>query len=751
MRCGAHPRSSLWRRLQVASLAVACSLILLAPGAPAAALGPANPDSVVVGEAFRAAERGEWRRAFQIIAEIEAPLPAKALRWLQMIEEQEPRDFATLANFLLDNPDWPWPEELQIIAEGTITDPADHELIRRLFADRAPLTTRGTIRYAEALFKIDQDEPAAALIRRAWVEGDFSAGEEQKFYNKYRRLLTSQDHIARLDNLLWDYRRRSASRMLDRVPPGYRRLATARMLLQRRAAGVDKAIAAVPTELQNDSGLVFDRMRWRRQKRRHNDVVELLLDPPDNLAHPTRWWFERELQVRRALRSRDFDLAYRLASRHGQTAGEELAAAEWLSGWLALRFAGQPDTALRHFNRLYEAAEAPVTLARAAYWVARSHAALGAHELAAVWYRRAAAHPIAYYGQLAAEELGPAHRPAPPPPTADAAQRASFESKELVRLLRMLIEADVAAAQLNPFLVRLADLAADPAEVGLVAELAASSGRPHLVTQTGRYAAYYGHVNEVAAFPIPDLPGLVRPPAGEPEAALLLGIARQESIFNPWVSSHAGAQGMLQLMPRTAYLMARSLGLHYNQGLLTGNPDYNIRLGRHYMKTLLARYREPALAVAAYNAGPRRVDEWLSLHGDPRRGDRYDVIDWIELIPFDETRNYVERVLEGRNMYRRRLAQREIAMVPFRPVNGPLEPVPAPQLKSYEYARQLALAALLARAPRPVFKPLERHEIVPAGFEAAPLLPKLKPGDLLALVAPAAGSPRPELKPAPQS
>ena len=352
----------------------------LAHGAPAAALDAADP--VVVGEAFRAAGRGEWQRAFAIIAETEAPLPAKALRWLHMIEEQQPADFATLAGFLLANPDWPWPEQLQIIAEGTITDPADHELIRRLFQDRAPLTTRGTIRYAEALFKIDQDEPAAALIRRAWVEGDFSAGEEQKFYHKYRRLLTTQDHIARLDNLLWDYRRRSASRMLERVPDGYRRLAKARMGLQRRAAGVDKAIAAVPAELRNDSGLVFDRMRWRRQKRRHDDVVALLLDPPAQLDHPTRWWFERELQIRRALRSRDFDLAYRLASRHGQTAGEELADAEWLAGWLALRFIGQPNTALRHFNRLYEAAEAPVTLARAAYWIGRSHAALGEHERA---------------------------------------------------------------------------------------------------------------------------------------------------------------------------------------------------------------------------------------------------------------------------------------------------------------------------------------------------------------------------------
>ncbi len=204
------------------------------------------------------------------------------------------------------------------------------------------------------------------------------------------------------------------------------------------------------------------------------------------------------------------------------------------------------------------------------------------------------------------------------------------------------------ARDLLPFLIRLAELASGPAEIGLVGELAAASGRPDLVVQVGRFAAYYGQVNEAAAFPIPELERLIRPPAGEPDAALLLGIARQESVFNSWGTSDQGAQGVLQLMPHTALLMARSLGLDYNRGLLTGNPDYNIRLGSHYLKTLLDRYDDAtALAVAAYNAGPSRVDEWLRLHGDPRRGDRHALVDWVELIPFDETRNYVQRVLEG--------------------------------------------------------------------------------------------------------
>ena len=300
-----------------------------------------------------------------------------------MIEEREPADFATLAGFLLANPDWPWPEQLQIIAEGTITDPADHELIRRLFQDRAPLTTRGSIRYAEALFRIDQDERGQALIRRAWIEGDFSAGEELKFYRKYRHLLTAQDHIDRLDNLLWDYRRSSATRMLERVPDGlsqarHRADAPAAAPARRRRGGQGGAGDAQ----QRPRAAVRPACAGAARSACTTAWSALLLDPPDRLVHPTRWWFEREFQIRRALRDRDFDLAYRLASRHGQTEGEEFAAAEWLAGWLALRFVRQPHTAQRHFARVHDGAAAPVIRARAAYWLGRSAAALGDPALA---------------------------------------------------------------------------------------------------------------------------------------------------------------------------------------------------------------------------------------------------------------------------------------------------------------------------------------------------------------------------------
>lgn len=219
----------MWRWL-LAALVVPAAL--LASSSLAHALDP--KDRVVVGQAFQAAGRGEWQRAFRLVAPVADPLPAKTLRWLRMVEDGRPADFRSVARFLIANPHWPLPERLQFLAEGLITDPANHDLIRRLFADRPPLTARGHIRLAEALFRVDENERATALICRVWVEGDFSVREEQRFLTKYRRLLTSEDHIARLDNLLWDNRRRSAGRMLDRVPDGYRKLALARMRLQRR-------------------------------------------------------------------------------------------------------------------------------------------------------------------------------------------------------------------------------------------------------------------------------------------------------------------------------------------------------------------------------------------------------------------------------------------------------------------------------------------------------------------------------------
>jgi Transglycosylase SLT domain len=257
--------------------------------------------------------------------------------------------------------------------------------------------------------------------------------------------------------------------------------------------------------------------------------------------------------------------------------------------------------------------------------------------------------------------------------------------------------------------------AASPTEVGMAAELIAPSGRVDLITQASRAAAWRGQVHAAAAFPIPDLASLLDGPDEPPEAALLLGVARQESTFNTWGMSHAGAQGLLQLMPRTAQLMAGALGVPYNRARLTADPDYNILLGRYYLHRLLERYDgEVALAMSAYNAGPGRVQEWLELNGDPRRGEPHALVDWVELIPFAETRNYVQRVLEAHSMYRLRLADGEVARIRFLQVAGPIRPTPLPHLKPQGAAREARYAAITARAPLPRLKPVVETSLSPA-------------------------------------
>ncbi|MGI9486334.1 MAG: lytic transglycosylase domain-containing protein [Geminicoccaceae bacterium] len=668
-------------------------------------------DYEIIGEALHATQTDEWPRALRLMGMIDDPLASKLFHWVALIEGQAGSEgvggFDALSTFILDNPDWPGIDDLQERAEARLTDSADKELTSALFSQHLPLSTRGRIRFAEALFARGETSDAVWQIRQAWTRGDFSAKEEKAFLQRHERHLRAGDHGARLEQLLWDREWQDARRMLPRVSNDYARLGKARIALQTQAPGVDQAIEAVPAELADDPGLQFDRARWRRLKGKYTAAKELLLDPPDRLVRPERWWFERAYHVRRSIEARQFDEAYRLASQHGQFKGGDYAEAEWLSGWLALRFVKRPKSAFRHFVRLYDRVEAPVRQARAAYWAGRAAAALQDEAGAVAWYRRAAGHAASYYGQLAAAELGgDAVTGLSPLPT--ESERAAFEAKEIAAVARMLIAAG-SQPYLDDFLGALAESAETAAEIGMVAEYANAAGRPTLVARLGRSAAFDGKVHEKTSFPIPRIEGLLRP-AATVEPSLLLSLARQESMFRSDAASPAGAQGLMQLIPSTARNVAKQTSVPYDRDRLTADPDYNAFLGGHYIDALIERFEGAVpLALAGYNAGPVRVKRWLERHGDPRTGDRYAMIDWIELIPYDETRNYVQRVLEGYGVYKRRLAEAEVELIDYPGVNL-LHPPPTPVVRPADVARNVAVTqaedAELAEVHRPRLKPL---------------------------------------------
>jgi soluble lytic murein transglycosylase len=606
--------------------------------------------------AFSAADDGRRREAARLATKGHDPLPAKILRWLDMTRPGSHASFAQLAAFVDANPEWPLRGNLRRRAEESLTGNEPAGKVIDWFAKYPPRTSDGRTMQGAALLRLGRRDEAIAVLRHAWIENDFRSRQERNFLRRHRKLLRRDDHRARLDRLVWDRRFRQARRMLRRVDGASRRLAEARMSLAAKRGGVDGAIARVPDRLKNDSGLVFERMRWRRRKGRTEGALELLDTAPGPMVRPVRWWIEREVLARRLLAQGRAKRAYRLVRSHGLSQGWRYADAEFFGGWIALRFLHDPARALGHFERLHAAVRYPISRARAAYWAGRAAARMDDGALAREWFGRAAGFDATYYGQLAAERIGrrqPSAFPAEPRPS--GFDLTTFNRHELVRAVFLLSELGQHDL-IKPFIDRLARLDDQPARLVLVGRLALAVGRLDLATRVGRYAYLKGVRLTSLAYPV------IEAPRNAPERALVLSIVRQESNFDIRAKSSRGARGVMQLMPATARKVSRALNLRYSRSRLRRDPSYNMRLGGAYLKSLLDRYNGSyVLAIAAYNAGPAAVNRWISKHGDPRSND-LDTIDWVEMIPYRETRNYVQRVLENLKIYRRLMGDTKLAL-----------------------------------------------------------------------------------------
>ncbi|MFO1074910.1 MAG: lytic transglycosylase domain-containing protein [Geminicoccaceae bacterium] len=638
-------------------LLLPAALLLLGAG-----LGPiaAAPAPAPVGQLLAAAERGDWEAAQVLVAKPDQPALRLYLRWRQLAEgkgtAQPP--FAAYADFLERYRDWPSLGLLQQRAEAAIDGSVAPAERLRFFAGRAPRTKPGRLALAEALEATDQGGRAAEPIRASWAQDDFAAGDEAAFVDRWGRFLRPADDRARLDRLLRDGTLDQARRLLPRLDPATRALAQVRIKLQAGEPGAAAALAALPRELQADPGLRYDRWRWRQRQGDEVGARALLLDLPSPLPRPELWWPAQQAAIRDALDAGDSRLAYRLAAESRQTAGVAMVESAWLAGWLALRFNDEPALAAGHFAQIWRAATTPLSRAKGAYWLGRAEAARGRSGDSRSWYARAAALPQTYYGQLAAAEIGAELRDQLlPPRAASDAARAALLRRPVAQAALLLCGAG-AAGPAQPLFRHLGhESAGDLDQLRAVLALSASCDRPDLGLTAVRAAAGQGTFLGREAFPLPRMAAFRQQDDGAPEPALLMALARQESLLDPAARSPAGALGLMQLMPDTAAEAARALDLPFARRALTEDPDLNVRLGAFYLQQQLDRFSgEVALALAAYNAGPRRVDTWLAAHGDPRGGDRYRLIDWIELIPFAETRNYVQRVLEGRAMYRAILA-----------------------------------------------------------------------------------------------
>lgn len=649
-------RSMSWidRAAAVLTAAVAAAMLVLAGPAAAAGGGLSEPDLQIYRQAFKAAEKDRWDEARRLASQAGEKLPGKVVEWLILSRPGNGTTFDDIAGFIKRNPSWPNIPALRRQAEASMPTSVDDEAARAWFKAYPPLTNTGFMRYAEALLAVGETAKVTAMVRQRWVDAAFTASEEPEFRGRFGTLLRAQDHVARFDRLLWDHQDAPARRLLPLLDPGHAALAEARLLLADDAPGAEGAINRVPEDLRRDPGLLYERLRWRRKKDNYDGAMEILKNPPAQLGRPALWWTERHIMARRAIERGDHKLAYRLVKAHGQKEGTALYEAEFLAGFLALRFLDNPSSGFEHFHRLYLSSTAPISRARGAYWCGRAADAVGDKDGARQWFETATAFGTTFYGQLASARLG---RPAKVPPSTEPSvtkdTTAEFNRKELVRVVNMLTQIDRngLADHITVFLRRIGSDADRPADYALATRLALDTGRPDIAINIAKQASQNNVLLVEGGYPVIKLNGTTTP-----EAALVHSLIRQESTFNQNAVSPAGARGLMQLMPATAQHVASKLGIpKHNHAQLTSDPEYNVRLGSAFIAELIDRYNGSyVLATAAYNAGPGRVSGWINTYGDPR-AEGAEMVDWIELIPISETRNYVQRVLENVQVYRSRL------------------------------------------------------------------------------------------------
>lgn len=605
---------------------------------------------------MNAAESSDWNEVRAARIAVEDPVAANMLLW--RIATSDPRSAFSELDLALDElQGWPMTWQIQREAEWKIAESGlSSALIVGWFEGREPITGEGRVALGEALIDIGREEEGRSRIVEAWQTQTMRLSAQDRTLSRHGDLFTAEDHAARVDMLLWAGQRTAASRLLPRLSEAERRVATARIRLAARSSGVDSAVNAVPDSLTGHPGLVYERARWRRRAGLDTDLP-LLLELPGSYHDAgalEAMWTERKLQILDLLRDGDVATAYQLAAANGMSSGVDFADAEFLAGWLALTRLGEPQSALEHFNRLEAGVSTPVSLGRAKYWQGRAAEAAGDLELARERFLAAAEHATTYYGQLALLALGPdaASLSLPPDPQISQAERAAFMQREVIQALRLLGELNE-DYYFRVFIYHLDDEMGTPAETAMLSDIALDYFRLRQAVRAAKAGRMQGMTLAERAYPVIDLPDAA---PIFPEAALTHSVIRQETEFGAQAVSRAGARGMMQMMPATARETARNLGQPYNFQWLTDDPDYNLTLGMAHLDEVTGDYDGSlVLALAAYNAGGHRVRRWVEEYGDPRTGG-IDPVDWVEHIPFSETRNYVQRVLENLQVYRARMS-----------------------------------------------------------------------------------------------
>jgi soluble lytic murein transglycosylase len=613
---------------------------------------PARADEAgALRSALQASAQGDWQGALAA-ARGAGAIGGDIILW-QWLRAGEGR-LEDYEGFLARRTDWPGLSLLKEKGEIAVARSDDAGRVLAYFGDEKPSSGIGSLALARALAAQNRNDEARAEAARGWRDLKFDAEAEAGMI-AFAGAVIDPENAARADAILWDKGRKGElDRLLPRLSADAAALARARAALQVDSDQASALVRAVPVSLANDAGLAFDRYDYRMRASLYDEAADMILSRSASAADlgKAQGWAKRRADLARILmRAGKHQTAYRVAASHHLTSGAELADLSFVAGFIALRHLNDPATALQHFAALEGAVVTPISVARGQYWLARAYEAMGDGANASARYGAAAQHQTAFYGMLAAEKLG--QTLAPDLVNVGDAQptwkSAGFANSSVLAAARALLAAgDRTTAK--RFMLHLGEGLSN-GDLAALSDMALRLNEPHIALLLAKAAAERGLILPRAYYPIPDFV-----PDGLPVSrALALSIARRESEFDPDAQSSVGARGLMQVMPNTAAEVARRLGETSSASRLTADPAFNVRMGSAYLAQLVEKFG-PAVALVAsgYNAGPSRPAKWISEYGDPRTG--ADIVDWIETIPFTETRTYVMRVAESLVIYRARLA-----------------------------------------------------------------------------------------------
>ena len=613
-----------------------------------------SKDFLIAQKTFSLVKRKRWNSAMKEVRKSRSKLLKDLVTWMYLKEPSNNLTFQDYKKFIDKNPEWPRINRLRYLAEHKIDfKNVKPKEVFKFFEKKEPLSGYGKIKLGEAFLTKGNTKKAHDLIAEGFKTANLSSVEHRYLNKKFRNLLTKEDYIERAKYLAWEQDFYELRRTLRYLPSGYKELYFARFALMTRSYGVDSAIAKVPAQFKNDIGLQFDRAKWRRKRGRYDSALEIINNLPQDpklLVKPDLWFKEKFIIARSRINKKRFEEAYGLLINHGVLDSGNLAEAEWHAGWLALRFLNKPEAAVQHFKTMHEGVNYPISKSRAAYWVGKAYEQLGKDQNAKDWYKKSSVFNTTFYGQLASAKINKNDFKVKNSYTFSEEDYKKLLKTDLARAVILLSELDMTQKG-KDILRHLGSEERSIKEQVLAGKLSQQVGRLDFAIQIAKQTSYQNKNLLELNYPIIETPKVVSKRTILPQE-VILSLIRQESEFDRDANSWVGAKGLMQIMPATGRLVSKQAGLRYSRSRLIEDEFFNLQLGCYYISGLNDEFNGAIyMAFAGYNAGPHRVRRWVKRFGDPRKGE-IDPIDWIELIPFTETRNYVQRVIENIQVYK---------------------------------------------------------------------------------------------------